>query len=135
MQTAPMAGRRANPICPQRPLDLAMNTGLVSPNALLPILGAALLGGTSLFARAEHDSSPTVSALTIEEAIEAAKRCVVERKVDLTGSFVESAQLQRSPSDDRGSIWLVTCAQSRPVKGGQVYVSVLQTRTCEIRYG
>ena len=112
-----------------------MHTGVVSPGLLLPILGAILLGCSSFIARSEEDSAPTASVLTIEEAIDTAKRCVVERTVHLAGSFIESARLERNPRGDRGPFWLITWAYSREVKGGQVFVSVFQSRACEIRYG
>jgi hypothetical protein len=112
-----------------------MRTGVASPRVLLPILGAALLGGSSFSARSGQDSAPTALVLTIEEAIETAKRCVLERNVPLAGSFIESARLERNPRGDLGPYWVVTWAYSREVKGGQVFVSVFQSRTCELRYG
>ena len=93
------------------------------------LVAAGLACGHIVFAQTAQ-SSPT-----IEEAIEVAKKCVLERNIRLVGSAIESANFVRNPRGDRGPYWLVTWAYSREVKGGQVFVTVFQNRTCEIRFG
>lgn len=99
------------------------------------IAAAAALLGFSIFGRAAERPAAAPSTLTIEEAIDIAKRCVLEQNVHLAGSFIESARLERNPRGDRGPYWLITWAWSREVKGGQVFVSVFQSRSCELTYG
>jgi DDE superfamily endonuclease len=53
----------------------------------------------------------------------------------LVGSFIESTRFERNPRGDQGPYWSVTWAYSREVKGGQVFVTVFQSRTCELTYG
>jgi hypothetical protein len=73
--------------------------------------------------------------LTIEEAIDAAKRCIIDRNIRVAGSFIESARFERNSRGDRGPFWRVTWARSREIKGGQVFVTVFASRTCEVTYG
>jgi hypothetical protein len=73
--------------------------------------------------------------LTIEAAIDIAKRCVLERNVRLVGSYIESARFVRNARGDRGPFWQVTWAHSREIKGGQVFVSVFVNGTCEVTHG
>jgi len=73
--------------------------------------------------------------LTIEEAIDIAKRCVLERNVRLVGSYIESARFVRNAREDRGPFWQVSWAYSREIKGGQVFVAVFANRTCEVTHG
>ena len=73
--------------------------------------------------------------LTIEEAIDIAKRCVIERNVHLVGSYIESARFVRNAPGDRGPFWQVVWAYSREIKGGQVFVAVFLDRTCEVKHG
>ena len=73
--------------------------------------------------------------LTIEEAIDIAKRCVIERNVRLVGSYIESARFVRNARGDRGPFWQVVWAYSREIKGGQVFVAVFANRTCEVTHG
>jgi hypothetical protein len=102
---------------------------------MLTIAAAAVLCSFWIAARAAEQPTTAAPTLTIEEAIDTAKRCALERNAHLAGSFIESARLERNPRGDRGPYWLVTWAYSRQVKGGQVFVSVFQTRTCELTYG
>ena len=99
------------------------------------IAAAALLCGVATDVRAAGPPATATATLTIEEAIDIAKRCVLERNVHLAGSFIESARFERNPRGDRGPYWLVTWARAREVKGGQVFVSVFQSRACELTYG
>lgn len=96
---------------------------------------AAATCAFAFVARADDRPASAPSTLTIEEAIDISKRCVLEKNVYLAGSYIESARLERNPRGDRGPYWLITWAWSRQVKGGQVFVSVFQSRTCEITYG
>jgi hypothetical protein len=73
--------------------------------------------------------------LTIEQAIDIAKRCVLERNVNLVGSYIESARFVRAARKDRGPFWQVTWAYSREIKGGQVFVAVFLDRRCEVTHG
>jgi hypothetical protein len=102
----------------------------------MPIFAtSALLCAFSILAHSAEQSAAVAPTLTIEEALDTAKRCVLDRNVHLVGSFIESIRLERNPRGDRGPYWLVTWAYSREVKGGQVFVSVFQSRACEITYG
>jgi hypothetical protein len=105
-------------------------------SSLMRIFAAcALLCVFSSLARSADQSAVAAPTLTIEEALDTAKSCVLDRNVRVVGSFIESVQLERKPGDDRGPYWLVTWAHAREVDGGQVFVSVFQSRSCEIRYG
>jgi hypothetical protein len=73
--------------------------------------------------------------LTIEDAIDAAKRCVLERKIHLAGSFIEAARYERKPPGDRRAHWTVTWACSREAKGGRVWVAVYDSGECEVMVG
>jgi len=102
----------------------------------------ALLFGTAIHAGSAAQVKTRASALSIEDAITTAKRCLKARDVRVAGKFVESAVFQRSQQDDRGPRWTVTWARARDatahrpmVVGGEVIVAVFQNRTCEIRYG
>ena len=113
-----------------------MPSSAASLRSLMPtFVAAALLCRFSMPARATEQSAIVAPTLTIEEAIDTAKRCVLERNVRLVGSFIESARFERNPRGDRGPYWFVTWAYSREVKGGQVFVTVFQSRTCEVTYG
>jgi len=105
----------------------------LSTLALSMSLAAALLGLTPVQAEEPRGSSP--STLTIEEAIDIAKRCIIERDIRVVGSFIESAGLNRNPRGDRGPFWRITWAYSREIKGGQVFVDVMADRSCVITYG
>jgi hypothetical protein len=75
------------------------------------------------------------STLTIEDALDVAKGCILARNVDVAGSAIESAQIERNTRANHGTFWRVTWRRSREIKGGQVFVTVFQDRTCEITYG
>lgn len=108
----------------------------MSLRSLMPSFAAcALLCVFSIRASSAQQSTGATPTLTIEAALDIAKRCVLDRNVHLVGSYIESARFERKPRGDRGPYWLVTWAYSREVKGGQVFVSVFQSRSCEIRYG
>ena len=98
--------------------------------ALLLGLSCALAGPA--FAAGAPDKR---QVLTIEEAIDAAKRCVLERNVRLVGSYIESARFVRNAPGARGPSWQVTWAYSREIKGGRVSVSIFADGTCEVTYG
>jgi hypothetical protein len=103
---------------------------------LLPALLTLALGCVDLpLAWAEQSHSRTPQVLTIEEAIEIAKQCIIHRNVRVVGSFIESARFDRNHRGDREPVWRVTWAHSREIKGGQVFVTVLSDRTCEITFG
>jgi hypothetical protein len=103
---------------------------------LIPICAATTLAWVfSIRAHATEDSAAIVPTLTIEEALDIAKRCVLDRNVQLVGSLIESARFERNPRGDRGPYWVITWAYAREVKGGQLFVSVFQSRTCELKYG
>ena len=113
-----------------------MPSSAASLRSLMPtFVAAALLCSFSMLARSTERSAIVASTLTIEEAIDIAKRCVLERNVRLVGSFIESTRFERNPRGDRGPYWLVTWAYTQEVKGGQVFVTVFQSRTCEVTYG
>jgi hypothetical protein len=101
--------------------------------ALLVSLASVSIG--PMLARADVPEPINGRVLTIDEAIEIAKRCVLERNVRVVGSFIESARFERNPRGDRGSFWQVTWAYSREIKGGQVFVTVFGNRACEVTYG
>jgi hypothetical protein len=101
--------------------------------ALLVGHAAADLGPAP--ARANEPQAANAPVLTIEEAIDISKRCVVERDIRVVGSFIESARFERNPRGDRGPFWRITWAQSREIKGGQVFVAVFADRACEVTYG
>jgi hypothetical protein len=86
-------------------------------------------------ARGEESKPGNAAALTIEEAIDTAKHCVLERNIQVAGSFIESAHFERNARGDRGPYWTVSWAHSREVKGGRVWITVYQNRTCEVRFG
>ena len=100
---------------------------------LLLALAVACVGGTLAAAGEPEPSAGRV--LTIEEAIDIAKRCISERNIRVVGSFIESARFERNPRGDRTPNWRVTWAYSREIKGGQVFVTVFPSRTCEVTYG
>lgn len=103
---------------------------------MLPVvIAAALSCSHAIVARAADQPTTAPSTLTIEEAIDIAKRCVLERDIVLTGSFIESARFERKSRGDRGPYWVITWAWSREVKGGQVFVSVFQSRACDVTNG
>jgi hypothetical protein len=91
-------------------------------------------GGAALAQPADAGTGSS-STFTIEMAIDAAKQCVIDRKIHLAGSLIESARFERNPRGDRGPYWMVTWARAREVKGGQVFVAVFPPRTCEVTYG
>ncbi len=102
----------------------------------------ALLYGSTIHARPDGQGAVSASTLSIEDAINAAKRCLRERNVSFAGKFIESATFQRNQRDNRGPYWTVTWASSREaaasqpmIVGGEVIVAVFQTRRCEVRYG
>ena len=104
-----------------------------SCHAILVSLALASVG--PMFAWADVPEPVNGRVLTIEEAIDIAKRCILERSVRVVGSFIESARFDRNPGGDRGPFWRVTWAYSSEIKGGQVFVTVLLNRTCEVTYG
>jgi hypothetical protein len=99
------------------------------------LLGLAALPTDPMDARAAQAEVPGAPVLTIEAAIDVAKRCVLERNVRLVGSFIESARFERNPRGERGPFWRVTWAYAREVKGGQVLVTVFADQSCELTYG
>src|SRR3990170_7529399 len=100
---------------------------------LLLTLAVACLGRTHALAQ---QPEPTAGHfLTIEEAIDIAKRCIIDRNIRVVGSFIESARFARNARGERGAFWLVTWAHSREIKGGQVFVTVFSGRTCQVTYG
>jgi hypothetical protein len=103
--------------------------------ALALLLGVAATAISPTLAWA-GDPNPVIQPLlTIEGAIDAAKRCVLERNIRLVGSFIESARFERNPRGDRGPFWLVTWATSREIKGGQVFATIYVNGSCELRVG
>ena len=100
---------------------------------LLLTLAVACLGRTHALAQQPEPTAGHV--LTIEEAIDIAKRCITDRNIRVVGSFIESARFERNARGDRGPFWLITWARSREIKGGQVFVTVLSGRTCQVTYG
>ena len=107
----------------------------MSPNKALRTSALALLVSVSspvLTATQVPNSGP---ALTIEDAIDISKRCVIERDIRLVGSYIESARFVRKGPGDRGPFWQVDWAYSREIKGGKVSVAVFDDRTCEITHG
>ena len=98
--------------------------------ALLVSLWSAIFG--QVFAAEVRDNGAT---LTIEAAIDAAKRCVLERNVRLVGSYIESARFVRDAPGARGSFWQVNWAYSREIKEGRVSVAIFADGTCEVTYG
>jgi hypothetical protein len=98
--------------------------------ALLVSLSSAIAGP----ALAGVDVPDNGRTLTIEAAIDIAKRCVLERNVRLVSSYIES-RFVRNPRGDRGPFWQMTWAYSREIKGGQVFIAVFVNRTCEVTYG
>ncbi len=110
--------------------------------SLSVVCSFALLSGTVIHARPDAQAETRASALSIEDAITTAKRCLRARDVHVADKFVESAVFQRSQQDDRGPRWTVTWARAREatadrpmVVGGEVIVAVFQNRTCEVRHG
>jgi hypothetical protein len=85
-------------------------------------------------ARADEPRAANAPALTIEEAIDIAKRCVIERNIRVVGSVIESARFERNPRGDRGPFWRITWAQSREIKGDQVFVAAFLDHACEVTY-
>jgi len=100
---------------------------------LLLTLAVACVGRTLALADEPEPSAGRV--LTIEEAIDIAKRCIIDRNIRVVGSFIESARFERNSRGDGGPFWRVTWAQSREIKGGQVFVTVSSGRTCQVTYG
>ncbi|MDH4073667.1 MAG: hypothetical protein OEV41_11265 [Gammaproteobacteria bacterium] len=103
--------------------------------ALAMLLGLAAMYFGPMLAHAGEPELSKGEVLTIEDAIDVAKRCVLERNIRLVGSFIESARFDRNPRGDRGPFWLVTWAYSREIKGGQVFVTIFVDRTCELTFG
>jgi hypothetical protein len=101
--------------------------------ALLLTAVVACVGRT--FALADARKPAPGHVLTIEEAIDIAKRCIVERNIHVAGSFIESARFERNARGDHGPFWRVTWAHAREIKGGQVFVTVFSGRTCQVTYG
>ena len=104
-----------------------------SAPAVLLSVAFVLIGPTP--ARDDEPEPTHCPVLTIEEAIDIAKHCVLERNIRLVGSFIESARFDRNPRGDRGPYWRVTWAYAREIKGGQVFVTVFDNRTCELTFG
>jgi hypothetical protein len=104
-------------------------------SALAVMLSVVPVSIGPTLARAAEPESVHVPALTIEEAVDIAKHCVLERNIRVVGSFIESAKFERNPRGDRGPFWRVTWAYSREIKGGQVFVTVFDNRTCELTFG
>lgn len=100
---------------------------------LLLIIAVACVGRT--LALADEPEASAGHVLTIEEAIDIAKRCIIDGNIRVVGSFIESARLDRNSRGDRGPFWRVTWAPSREIKGGQVFVAVFPDRTCRVTYG
>ena len=103
--------------------------------ALALLLTLAVAGAGRTLALADEPEPCTGHVLTIEEAIDIAKRCIIERNIRVVGSFIESARFERNSRGDRGPFWRVSWAHSRQVKGGQVFVTVFSGRTCQVTYG
>jgi hypothetical protein len=99
--------------------------------ALLVSVSTAMAGPVFAAAEVRH----TGPALTIEAAIDAAKRCVLERNVRLVGSYIESTRFVRDAAGARGSFWQVTWAYSREIKDGRVSVAIFGDGSCEVTYG
>lgn len=108
-----------------------MPAGFALP--LLLTLALACAGRTLALADGPERSAGHVP--TIEEAIDIAKRCIIGRNVRVAGSVIESARFERNSRGDRAPFWRVTWAHSREVKGGQVFVTVFPSRTCQVTYG
>jgi hypothetical protein len=100
---------------------------------LVLTLAAACVGLT--LALADQPEPPAGHVVTIEEAIDIAKRCIIDRNIRVVGSFIESARFERNSRGDRGPFWRVTWAHAREIKGGQIFVTVFAGRTCEVTYG
>jgi hypothetical protein len=100
--------------------------------ALPLLLSLAAACGRAL-ALAEQPEPYAGHVLTIEQAIDIAKRCIIDRNIRVVGSFIESARFERR--GERGPFWRVTWAHSRQIKGGQVFVSVFSGGTCQATYG
>ena len=112
------------------PHDKALSLSMLRVTASLAL---TLVIATA--ACADAPASATRLVLTIEEAIDIAKRCILEQHIQVAGSFIESARFERNPRGDRGPYWRVTWAPSREIKGGQVFVTVSIDRKCELTYG
>jgi hypothetical protein len=103
--------------------------------ALAVLLGFAATVISPTVVWAGDPKSAIQPLLTIEGAIDAAKRCVLERNIRLVGSFIESARFERDSRGDRGPLWVVTWANSREIKGGQVFATIYVNGSCELRFG
>src|SRR3954471_9854301 len=110
-----------------------MRTSRLRRSALALLVSLPLAIVEPALARA--DSPHSGVTLTIEAAIDIAKRCVLERNVRLVGSYIESARFVRNAGGERGPFWQVTWAYSREIKGGQVFVAVYVDGTCEVTHG
>jgi hypothetical protein len=91
--------------------------------------------GAAKLARATESQIDRSETVTIETAIDAAKHCVVDRNINVVGSFIESARLERGTHGGAGSRWVVTWAYSREIKGGRVTIAVSQSLACDVTYG
>jgi hypothetical protein len=103
--------------------------------ALPLLLTLAVAGAGRPIALADERELSAGRVLTIEEAIDIAKRCVLERNIRVVGSFIESARFERDSRGGHRPFWRVTWAYSREIKGGQVFVTVFSDRTCQVTYG
>jgi hypothetical protein len=115
---------------------------IVKKTSTMTVSRVLAIASSLAFAQAISASDPTgavdsagVPTLTIEAAIDTAKGCVIDQKISVSGSFIQSAEFVRVPRPNRGPFWRVTWAYGRQVKGGQVFVAVFADRSCEIRYG
>lgn len=104
-------------------------------STLILLMSLASVHVIAMLARANEPVPVSGLVLTIEEAVDIAKRCVLDRNIRLVGSSIESAHFERNPRGDRGPFWRVTWSYSREVKGGQVFVNVFVDRTCELTHG
>jgi hypothetical protein len=105
-----------------------------SQKLTIPFLISALLISFSPHALATQSVDMRVSDITIEEAIEIAKGCVLERDIEVVGSFIESARYERVARASGELRWVITWAYSRATKGGRVVVYVDKSRMCNITY-
>ncbi len=101
--------------------------------ALRLALAAACVGHTLALGDEPKPSAGRV--LTIEEAIDVAKRCIIDGNIRVAGSFIESARYERKSDGEDGPVWRITWARHRELKGGQVFVTVFPGRTCRVTYG
>jgi hypothetical protein len=98
--------------------------------------------GLEKITESASDSAKRVNVkklMPIEHALLTGRRCLRQKKVQISRQFIYSVQLKHATPADKNTHWLLTWAHietlSGNVKGGQVYVSVFQDETCKIQYG